>query len=167
MKLIKPSKEYEQSWKDAIAEFEAEGIGGFWNLPKKPQDLYSYIRRIEDHALGKNLPASLVPSTTYWLLDKGEFVGHVNIRHSYNEKLRDIGGLIGYAIRPSMRRKGYGTKILELALTEIKKFGLQKILITCDESNIGSQKVIEKNGGIYENSLPSENGPKRRYWIEI
>ncbi|MEK7171371.1 MAG: GNAT family N-acetyltransferase [Patescibacteria group bacterium] len=167
MKLVKPTKKYEKSWKEAIAEFEAEDRRGFWNVAEKPTDMDEYIQRISNHSKGKNLPEHWVPATTYWLVDNDEFVGHINIRHKLNDDLEKIGGHIGYAIRPSARNKGYGGKILELALPKAKEIGLQKVLVTCDESNIASQKIIEKNGGQFQDRIPREDKFELRYWIDL
>jgi predicted acetyltransferase len=43
--------------------------------------------------------------------------------------------------------------------------GIQPVTITCDDDNIGSIKIIEKNGGKYlSTSLSVESGrPVRRY----
>ena len=118
---------------------------------------------------GLLLPPGWVAETVLWLVDNDIFIGRASIRHSLNEHLLKIGGHIGYFIRPSMRRRGYGKSILNLALIEAKKMGLQKVLVTCDETNTGSRKIIEANGGVLENIV--ENGldmpPKRRYWITI
>jgi len=84
-----------------------------------------------------------------------------------NDYLAKIGGNIGYYIRPSARKKGYGTKILELALIKAKQIGLQKILVTCDESNIASKKIIEKNKGQFQDKVISAGEPKLRYWIDL
>ena len=178
MKLIRPTKRYEKSWKEALAEFQAEERRGFWNVPEKPTSIDEYIKRTDDHAKGINLPDYWVPATTYWLVDKDEFVGHVNIRHEINEHLEKIGGNIGYAIRPCARKKGYGMKILELALPKAKKLGLKKLLVTCDEANVASRKIIENNKGKFQDKLSSEdldlgeNPPPSpmevlRYWIEL
>lgn len=173
MELIEPTMQYEESWKEVIAELDAEGRVGFWNYPEKPTDLESYIQRCRDFAQGKNLPTlhlpthQYVPSSTFWLIDNGTFIGHTNIRHRLNENLLKVGGHIGYAIRVSARGRGYGTKILEFALPKAKALGIQRALLTCDESNVASRKIIEKNGGVYENSVAGENGPKRRYWIDL
>ena len=156
MKLIKPIKKYEKSWKEALAEFRAEGRKGFWNWSKEPGDIDEFIQLTQDNEKGKSLPNDWVSSTTYWLIDNDEFVGHINIRHKLNDHLEKIGGHIGYAIRPSARNKGYGTKILELTLPKARQLGLQKVLITCDESNIASQKIIEKNKGQLQNKVPGE-----------
>ena len=46
-----------------------------------------------------------------------------------------------------------------------------KVLVTCDDNNIGSAKVIENNGGVLENKVTNidEYGEvvTRRYWIKI
>ncbi len=167
MQLIKPNKEYEKSWKDALAEFQAEGRKGFWNWEKEPTDLDEYIKITRNNEIGKNLLEGWVPATTYWLIDKGEFVGHTNIRHELNDYLAKVGGNIGYYIRPPAREKGYGTKILELALVKAKELGLEKVLVTCDESNIASKKIIEKNKGEFQDKVSSEGEAKLRYWIEL
>jgi predicted acetyltransferase len=167
MRLIKPNKKYAKSWQRAMAEFRKEKRQGFWNYSKEPTDINEYIQETKDHEKGKNLPPNWIPSTTFWLIDNDKFVGHVNIRHELNDHLKKIGGHIGYAIRPSARKKGYGTKILALALRKAIQLGFTKALVTCDESNIGSKKVIEKNNGQLENKVKGENGPKCRYWIKL
>lgn len=167
MQLVKPTKKYEKSWHEALAEFREEGRKGFWNWEKEPHDLNEYIKLTRDNEEGESLPKDWVPATTYWLIDEGKFVGHTNIRHELNDYLAKIGGNIGYYIRPSARNKGYGTKILELALLKAKKLGLQKVLVTCDESNIASKKIIEKNKGQFQDKVASEGEPKLRYWIEL
>ena len=167
MKLIKPNGKYEHSWMAALTEFESENTQGFWNVPIKPTNINEYLERTEDHSKGINLPDYWVQSTTYWLIANDEFVGHINIRHALNEHLKKDGGHIGYAIRPIARRKGYGFKILELALPFAKKIGLQKVLVTCDESNFASRKIIERNNGLLLDKLPGKNGPKLRFWLYL
>ncbi|MBU2523710.1 GNAT family N-acetyltransferase [Patescibacteria group bacterium] len=167
MQLIKPTKKYEKSWDEALDEFRTEKQKGFWNWEKEPANLKKYIKTTQDNEIGKMLPQGWVSSTTYWLVDNGEFIGHVNIRHKLNDNLTKLGGHIGYYIRPTSRKKGYGTKILELALLKAKDLGLQKVLVTCDESNIVSKKIIKKNKGQFQSKVLGENGLKLRYWIEL
>ena len=107
-----------------------------------------------------------MPATALWLVDNGEFIGSLSLRHRLNENLLKMGGHIGYSIRPSARKRGYGTKILELALPIAKSLGIDKVLVTCDDDNTGSAKIIEKNGGVLENKVEHEGKLKRRYWIE-
>jgi predicted acetyltransferase len=167
MQLVKPTKEYADSWEEALIEFNLEGTGGFWKVPAEPTDIVSYIQTVEDHEQGVNLPEYWVPATTFWLIDNSRFVGHVNIRHELTKKLQQEGGHIGYAIRPSERRKGRGSEILRLALIEAKRLELERALLTCDDVNIGSQKIIEKNGGVLQDTIQYEGKLVRRYWIGL
>jgi predicted acetyltransferase len=76
---------------------------------------------------------------------------------------------IGYAIVPEFRRRGFATEILRQAVGVARdKLGIKRILVTCDDDNIGSIRTIEKNGGVLENvvSGPDLSIPKRRYWID-
>lgn len=57
--------------------------------------------------------------------------------------------------------------MLALALEEAKKLGLEKVLITCHDVNIGSCRVIEKNGGIFERYTEKDGEKMRRYWITL
>jgi predicted acetyltransferase len=85
------------------------------------------------------------------------------------EFLERVGGHIGYAVVPEFRRRGYATRILHLSIQIARdKLGLTRILLTCDDDNIGSIRTIEKNGGVLENVIsgPDLEKPKRRYWIE-
>ncbi len=111
-----------------------------------------------------------VPGSTFFLLDeeRDRLLGAVNIRHYLNDALLLDGGHIGDGIRPSERRKGYATKMIGLALEECKKLGIEKALICCDKSNIGSAKSIINNGGVLENEITDEDGELvQRYWITI
>lgn len=99
---------------------------------------------------------------------ENEVIGVVNIRHCLTEELLRTGGHIGYGIKPSMRRKGYATRLLNLSLEECQKLGLKKILITCDKENEGSRKTIQHNGGQMENEFVENDGNiVQRYWISI
>jgi len=167
MRLERPSRTYEQSWRDALLEFANERVTGFWNYPFPPVDIDEYIGRDSDNLVGKNLPDGWVPATTFWLIDHDSFIGHVQIRHTLNERLEEHGGHIGYAIRPAERLKGYGSKILELALPEAKKIGIRMALIMCDDSNAGSARIIEKNGGVLKDKAVFEGRTIRKYLIEI
>jgi predicted acetyltransferase len=81
--------------------------------------------------------------------------------------LFNFGGHIGYGIRPSERKKGYASLMLSLALPIAKKVGLEKVLITCDKSNLGSARTIISNGGVLENEVREEDDIVQRYWIDI
>ena len=93
----------------------------------------------------------------------------LNFRKNLNEFLLQSAGHIGYSVAPSERRKGYATKMLQLALQEAPKYGLTKVLITCTDDNVGSIGVIENNGGVLEDIRidPYDNELTRRYWITV
>lgn len=110
----------------------------------------------------------LVPDNTYILVDKHQHIyGALNFRHTLNDYLMQYGGHIGYGIRPSERGKGYGNMILKEGLVIAKKFGLERVLITCDEQNIPSARVIQGNGGEFENKIYKNDGWIHRYWVKL
>ena len=175
MELILPSAEYKDSFVEAVKEFQKDtefplGTGWYHDLllSELEKDFESFVRRLLNQSEGKGLPQGFVPQDNFWLIDEGEFIGATRIRHQLNEHLLQIGGHIGYAIRPSKRGKGYGNKILALGLQKAKEMGIERVRITCDVDNIPSRKIIERNGGILENEIPNPETDvnKARFWIE-
>jgi predicted acetyltransferase len=144
---------------------------GFRNIKGLTADNYSeFMIDLERNKNTKLYKPHLVDQTTYILVDEEDHIyGGTNLRHELNEGLLTHGGHIGYLIRPSERMKGYGSLILKLALEKCVERGIDKALVTCREENIGSAKIIEKNGGVYEDSRKNEDENKmyRRYWISI
>lgn len=131
--------------------------------------LAAFLQDLVDRSASKGVPASRVPGTTYWLLDDADsIVGMSRLRHRLNDALLIDGGHIGYYIRPSERRKGYGHAALELTLTEARKLGLTGVLLTADSDNAGSVGVIEGNGGRREDERVDDSGTLYgRFWIEL
>lgn len=169
MQLVKPSLRYKQAYLDALEESKSETSDTQLNKPEENQSFEDFVQQLLDNEVGKSLPDGWVAATMFWLLDNNEIIGRVHIRHTLSDYLLKHGGHIGYYIRPSKRKMGYGKKILELSLAEAKKLGLMKVLVTCDDDNIGSKKIIEANGGVLENKVDNENDKPQtcRYWIEI
>jgi predicted acetyltransferase len=110
----------------------------------------SYLQRRVDMRNGRGLRRGRVPMTTYWLFDGERPVGVSKLRHHLNDSLRRVGGHIGYCVRPTERRKGYGTAMLGLTLGKARARGIGRVLITCREDNLPSRRIIEKNGGVLE-----------------
>lgn len=173
MKLVKLDIKYKKQLEEMLDEwisYNKENPG----FDKSPyaifkndyHDFDNYISNLEI-----NKPREgLVPDSTYFLYDEERniFIGAVNIRHYLNEGLFKTGGHIGDGIRPSERRKGYGTLLVKLALEECKKLGIKKVLMTCNKDNKGSAKTIMNNGGVLENEIIDEKGILlQRYWISI
>jgi predicted acetyltransferase len=132
-----------------------------------------HVARITEQAGSITLPSGevvpKVPFSLLWLVQGDEFIGEVSIRHRLNAWLLQEGGHIGYGIRPSLQRRGYGRLILALALEECRGLGLERVLVTALAANRGSVRIIEANGGRLENEIdaPSGDGRLRRYWIML
>jgi len=110
-----------------------------------------------------------VPFSMHWLVEGDVFIGEAWFRHVLNDRLILSGGHIGFGIRPRYEGKGHGRRMLALVLHEARKRGLGRVLLTAHEWNRGSQRVIEANGGVLENTVEDINGggPLRRYWIAL
>ena len=95
-------------------------------------------------------------------------VGRASIRHALDEFHATEGGHIGYCVLRAYRRRGYATEILRQSLAVARSVGVDRVLVTCDDDNVGSATVIERCGGVFESLVePARGGtPKRRYWID-
>ena len=165
-----PSAENEPEWIAYIEEYFASSpnekpLGYFKNTPYA-----DWLTRINDSHNGLNLPAGIVPSTAFFLMQGNRILGHISIRHNIDSPfLAMYGGHIGYGVRPTERKKGFATKMLSLALAKCKELGLDEVLITCKKDNIGSAKTIINNGGILRAEIfsPEENCIFQQYTISI
>nr|WKN37530.1 GNAT family N-acetyltransferase [Tunicatimonas sp. TK19036] len=169
MELIKPTLAYGASFVDAMEELRERKEDGFFRALGSPRTVAQYIRMINNHANNRELPLGWIPYSTFWLVDEEEFIGELHFRHLLTDYLKNYGGHVGYTIRPSKRGKGYGKHQLALALPEMKQFGVDRVLITCDETNLASKKIIEANGGLFEKAnAQGKNMPKKLlYWITL
>ena len=144
-------------------------VPNFLHYYEKGMAFARYLEILEHHTRGEYLPPDHVPSTFLFAFDGPRIVGRVSIRHELNDFLLRIGGHIGYTVVPEFRRQGYATEMLRQSLVLARqRFGLTRVLLTCDEDNVGSIRTIEKNGGVLENVVtgPDLDTPKRRYWID-
>lgn len=169
MNLIIPKDSYYELYRSAIDECAVHGVNTYSFLNLEREALFRYY---ENFRCGNSLPKDYVNATYLWLIDGGEFVGEISIRHALTPSLMRFGGNMGYCVRPSQWNKGVGTKMLGLALLYAKKeLDLSKILITCNDDNRGSARVIEKNGGFLENKIVNvidgSSRVTRRYWIYL
>src|SRR5258705_9586785 len=152
VELVRPHSALRDSYRDLVAEFVAsrEKLVPFV-LGFEHDNFDVFLARLDDCADGVNLPDGFVAHTTFWLVrDQTSVVGVSNIRHSLTDALHREGGNIGYGIRPSARRHGLGTAILQKSLGRAAEIGLRRVLVTCGKRNVGSVKSILHNGGILE-----------------
>lgn len=166
LRLIKLEEKYMPQLINMMDEWYASGEK-IIPLAIRKTDYHDYNTYVE--SLDTTEPSKvLVPDSTYFCLDEERniFVGAVNIRHYLNENLLLTGGHIGDGVRPSERRKGIGTKMINLALEKCKELGIDRVLMVCDKSNIASAKSIQNNGGILENEVEVCGTIYQRYWIE-
>ena len=138
-------------------------------LDLRPDDAWpGYLARLERQRRGLDLPAGFVPATFLIADVEGDVVGRVSIRHELNEFLANVGGHIGYGVRPAFRRRGYATQMLRQSLEIAHSIGIERALVTCDDDNVGSAATIERCGGVMDERGTRTNSPQqsRRYWIE-
>ena len=167
--LVTPSVAYRESYLAALREFHAEGRNTHLDAQRIAADFGTFVHNLLDESERTKVTPGRVPASTYWLVEGDTFIGRISVRHELNDHLRKIGGHIGYEIRPSVRRRGYGTEGLRLALEEARKLGLSKVLVTCDVDNVASRRIIEHNGGILEveTKIEEHDVPIARYWIDL
>lgn len=174
IELIRPTADLYSSWAAAVTEFDGVHIDGSGlQAPVVPGQV-TLDGLIEKATLladtSAELPEDSVHNDLYWIVDDGEVVGFLSFRHTLNEWLREAGGHIGYAVRPSRRRQGYASRALALALDRAREIGLDRVLITCDDDNVASARTIEGAGGVLQDvSDQTERGHAllRRYWVAL
>lgn len=166
-KIVEMYEEYVES--ELIPGIDRfEGIRDFENLNKL--NFEEWIEYLEKNKYKENLPESYSPHTLYLAIeDNNEIVGAIGLRWKPVPVLMTFGGLIGYSIRPSKRGRGYASEMLKSALEKFKNTDIDNILITCKDFNLASKKVIEKNGGIFENIYHNDDDGYSylRYWIKV
>ena len=173
--LVPPTTAVHSSFLEAMSEFYAEGRGGaqdnsmigresreFSARWTTPEGFEEYVDDLLAAALEDTpRPEGIVPSTTLWYVEGATYLGRLAIRHRLTPFLLDIGGHIGYDVRPTARRRGHATAMLREALPLTRKLGIDPVLVTCDVDNEASRKVIEASGGVFED----EREGKLRYWV--
>ena len=169
LELIFPRSEFKDEYFGMMDEFEQAGET-YWFYAEARKDFAAFLRKTADSAQGKHLPYNFVPFHTFWLVrDETHILGELRLRHRLTDMLAIEGGHIGYNIRPSERRKGYGTQQLGLGLEKARALGLARVLVTCDDDNLPSAKIIEANGGeLSGKAISMQSGALvRQYWIDI
>lgn len=172
IKLVMPSLIYKTQYLNIVQKYKLDikNTGFDIFIPLSNSDTFEYdIKKLQLTSHGINLPQGFVPESVFWLLneDSNSIIGAISIRHKLTPKLEFRGGHIAYYIIPSQRQKGYGSKMLKLALKECKKLNIPKVLITCSKSNLPSAKTIINNGGLLHSEDILNGDLFQRYWINI
>ena len=168
--LVKPGLSYA----DEITKYREEslkenplinGSAGLNNF----SSIEDWLEELKKRSSEDTVPKGLVPSSTYLgIREKDNYiVGMIDIRHYLNKYLTQVGGNIGYSVRKSERNKGYAKQMLKLALEKCKELKIKKVLITCDEDNIASEKVILSANAKFEDIRCIDGENKKRFWIDL
>lgn len=179
MRLVEPSVAYQQSYLEALDELAREGNEHYLAMVIPPEagfpgvhfdrlslvdpttfaEFCDYTRALAHEDTPR--PRDWVTGTYLWMVDADEVVGRISLRHTLTPWLREMGGHIGYAVRPTARRRGHATRAVSLVLPICRELGIDPVLITCDDDNLGSRRAIELNGGVLEDVRQH----KMRFWV--
>lgn len=169
MQLESPDVRWHQAWLAMADEFEVGHIPGSALGGRTARDLVdpaafaAWVTERQANERGEDVPDHWVPDSLRWVVEEGEIVGTIHLRHRLNDWLLQEGGHIGYAVRPTARRRGVAREALAQMLAESRARGIERVLLTCDDDNLASARTIEGAGGVLEDV---RNG-KRRYWITL
>ena len=171
LKLVMPNEsmiEEIRAYKQAMlaADSSMDGTGSLRRL-----DAPEWLVQCALTANAETVPEGRVQATQFVCVREGDgrIVGMIDVRHRFNDYLRNFGGNIGYSVRPDERRKGYAGRMLAQALAYCRELGLERVMISCLVGNEGSRRTILKNGGVYDSTVhePHENVDLERYWITL
>ena len=168
--LVKP----DLSYADEIIKYKEESlaesplINGSAGLDRF-SSIEVWLEELKKRSCEDTVPKGLVPSSTYLAVREKDnyIVGMIDIRHYLNEYLTQVGGNIGYGVRKTERNKGYAKQMLKLALEKCKELKIKKVLITCDEDNIASEKIILSANAKLEDIRNVDGENKKRFWIDL
>lgn len=169
VKLIFPSMEYERQALEYMEEMKLSNssYAGCVMLEEYLNNYSGWLDKLE--RFKSNPDEGYSRSETYFLIREcdNKILGFIDLRYDLTDFLFKYGGHIGYSIRPSERRKGYATKMLNMALKKYRELNIDKVLVCCNKNNIGSKKVILANKGIFENEVSKKDEIIQRYWIDL
>lgn len=171
--LVKPDLTYYDKYNEMMKEWcDSNTQIAPWFLDKPfntIEEFANFIQMLDQTELG-NQDKRFCSATSYFVIDENDrLIGAASLRHYLTVEGFNTWGHIGYGVRPSERKKGYGTEILKLTLEEAKKKKIYKVLMGAHKLNIGSCKVIENCNGILENEVNDPgniNKTINRYWID-
>lgn len=151
--LVDPNVRYKDSFLKFVADVKKSGYETYEHYSKAEVNFEEFIKELFEYSRGINIEEGWAPCTTYWLVSDLEIIGVIRIRHHVDSEELQGAGHIGYEIISKERKKGYGTRILELGLIKARGMGLNEVLITCDAKNMGSNKIINKFNAEYISTI--------------
>jgi len=177
IKFVMPDYHLKEEYAEMMDEWIKDGSQiAPWSLLDQyhtDEEFENVIRITNEAVVGNMRSKEFVPCKTYYVkaLTNGKLLGAVNIRYYLTKETYETWGHIGFGVRPSERKKGYATEMLNLALDECRQMKMEKVFIGCLDENIGSSKTIEKCGGILRGAVMrvyhNENVKIRQYFINL
>ena len=170
-KIVKPAVEYKDSFLAALKEYQAEGRYKFIRLDDLQKNFEQFIGDLNHGRRHMHKPfadwVEPVPETALWMVKEDNYIGTFNIRHRLNWHLEKWGGHITFLIRPSMRRTGFGRKILQKGMPFTCYLGIDRALITIAPDNKPAIRAVEFCGGEFQDELAETDQfpARRRYWL--
>lgn len=170
--LTRPTEKYAAEITAYRKEFieASDSMDGCGSL-RRIADPLEWIADTERKSKKETCPKELVTAALFLYIRKSDerLIGMIQIRHELNDYLREYAGHIGYSVRPSERNKGYAKRMLKDALPYCKEIGLDKVMISCNDTNVASRKTILANGGKYESTVfePEKKVSLEKYWIDL
>jgi predicted acetyltransferase len=172
LELVYPSLDHADGYLAARAEGFRDSSSGSDSAQISRDTLADHLARLQQPgrplALADGTVEDPVPFGHLWLVSGSHFIGRVGVRYHLNRALRRSGGHVGYEIRPSMQRQGFGHAALALGRAHLATHGTKTILVTCADGNLGSRRIIEAAGGCLEDLIDAPDGSGqriRRYWF--
>ncbi len=167
--LVNPSKVLKEKileYKEEYFDFEETNINGSCGLARYNDfdEWLEIVLSIEKDKLYNNVHAS-----TFFSVRKSDnrIIGTIQLRHFLSDELEKHGGHIGYGIRPTERKKGYGKQQLLLVLEIAKDMKIPKVMIICDKDNIASSRTAISSGGTLTGENFHEGKEQQIYWINL
>ncbi len=171
IRLIEPTEEYtDQIWEYRARFQESQEDSGGCGSLLDCESVEEWLAETRALSRPETCPEGRVPADLYLAVRTSDnrLVGMIDLRHHIDHPILGTwGGHIGYSVHPDERRKGYATRMLALNLENARKLGLERVMVTCDDDNLASEKTIVKNGGVYEKDVPVDGCMVKRFWIEL
>ena len=169
IQLVRPTEELKEQALEFKQEFFDHGefvINGS-ELFDKTDDYTEWCRSIDANTKEETVNPDWVVTDTFFAVDDNErIVGIIDLRHTLNDFLKDLGNC-GYSVRPSERRKGIATEMLWQLLDVAKKAGMKELHLSVEKNNEPSVKTIIRNGGVFDRSFEFDGEQADIYRIAV
>jgi predicted acetyltransferase len=154
----------EEAARRAHGELEPEGFRFLFGH-EAGEPFAQYVERLRRWRRGLDVPPNLVPAALLTAVVGEDLVGRASVRFSSDAEVLTRNGHVGYAVRPSFRRRGYASEMLRQAVVLARSHDVEPLLVTCDDDNLASAAVIMRGGGVEDVAFGDRRGLKRRFWI--